>query len=378
MAGPLTGLRVIELAALGPAPMACTFFADLGAEVIRVDRIGDAGWPPPDLMLRRSRRSIALDLKQAEHVDVVVALAAGADVLIEGFRPGVAERLGVGPDALTARNERLVYARMTGWGQAGPLAGLAGHDIDYIAVGGLLGMVGRPGQPPDPPLNVVGDFGGGAMFLVGGVLAALFERARSGRGQVLDVAMADGVAYLVGPAMATLGDRPFERHMLVVDGGAPFYGTFECADGRYVAVGAIEPQFYARLLAGLGLDDVDAMLQDDRSTWPTTRRRIAGALLGRPRDAWLEEFDGLDACVAPVLAPDELRQHQHHVSRGTWFEHDGVVQPLPAPRFERSEVPASGPAPRPGQHTREVLTELGWPAESIDRIAVSHAAPGRA
>jgi alpha-methylacyl-CoA racemase len=369
--GPLHGLRIVEVAGQGPGPYGCTVLADLGADVVRVDRPGaDAQWPPLDAMIRRSRRSVLLDLKTPGGLRAALALTRWADVLVEGFRPGVMERLGLGPDVVLAGAPRLVYARMTGWGQDGPLATTAGHDIDYIAVAGPLGQIGEAGGPPVPPLNLVGDFGGGGMFLVAGVLAALLERQTSGRGQVIDIAMIDGAAHLLGAisAMPAAAGGPPPRGAKIIDGGAPFYGCFECSDGRYVAVGAIEAPFYAALVQGLGLCDLDTAAQHDRTTWPITRRRIAGAFLGRSRDEWVHHFDGSDACLAPVLDLDEVPDHPHVRYRHGFFEVDGDWQPAPAPRFSRFPPVAPVKCPVPGAHTAEVLAEAGLTAAQIGEV----------
>jgi alpha-methylacyl-CoA racemase len=369
--GPLTGVRVVELAGLGPAPHACMVLADLGADVLRVDRPGGGFGVSAHDLLTRSRRSVAVDLKHPEGAEVVLRLADAADVLVEGLRPGVAERLGVGPETATARNPRLVYGRMTGWGQDGPLAARVGHDIDYLAVSGALSTVGEPGGPPVPPLNLVADFGGGSMLLVAGVLAALVERASSGRGQVVDAAMVDGVSTLLAMTwgMRASGAWQDRRGSNLLDGGAPFYATYECADGGWLAVGAIEPQFWAVVVEVLELHDAPA--QSDTAQWPELRRRVAEAVARRPRDEWAEVFAPLDACVAPVLSMGEAAQHPHLRARGTLVEHDGVVQPAPAPRLSRTPGAVSGPPSRPGQHTREALGAWGF---ATDEVAALEAA----
>ncbi len=340
MTGPLTGLRVVELAGIGPGPHAAMVLADLGADVVRVERPDATG---RDHQLR-GRRIVRADLKSAEGREVVLRLVHAADILIEGFRPGVVERLGVGPDVCCALNPRLVYGRMTGWGQSGPLAERAGHDINYIGLTGALDAIGRPDERPVPPLNLVGDFGGGSMLLVVGLLAALWERARSGRGQVIDASIVDGTSLLLQMLceMRAEGTWTGERGTNLLDGGAPFYDTYECADGRHVAVGAIEPKFYAELLNGLGLHDLPA--RDDRAAWPELRARLADAFISHPRDHWAGIFEHTDACVTPVLTLAEAAQHPHLVARGTFMEIDGVVQPMPAPRFSRT-IPAT-PAPQ--------------------------------
>ncbi|WP_456599079.1 CaiB/BaiF CoA transferase family protein [Blastococcus sp. SYSU DS0616] len=354
--GPLAGLRVVELAGIGPAPHAAMVLADLGADVVRVERPGPPGGGV-DWGLR-GRSSLAADLKSDEGRATVLALAEAADVLIEGLRPGVVERLGVGPDECLARNPRLVYGRMTGWGQDGPLARTAGHDINYIGLTGALHAMGRAGQPPAPPLNLVGDYGGGSMLLLVGLLAALFERSGSGRGQVVDAAMVDGTVLLnqLVLSMRGLGGWRDERQANLLDGGAPFYDTYACADGRFVAVGALEPQFYAALLAGLGLDAAALGDQDDRSGWPRMREVFTGTFASRTRDEWAELFAGTDACVTPVLSYEEAAVHPHLVARGTYAELGGVQQASPAPRFSRTAPPPPVAPPAPGGTTAvEVL-----------------------
>jgi alpha-methylacyl-CoA racemase len=371
--GPLTGVRVVELAAIGPAPYGVMLLADLGAEVVWVDRAASARGPlgveASMIGLSRNRRSIAVDLKAEAGRELVLRLAADADVLVEGFRPGVAERLGVGPDVCRATNPRLVYARMTGWGQDGPLAARAGHDIDYAAITGALHTVGRPHEPPPPPVNYLADFGGGGTFLAIGVLAALLERGRSGEGQVIDVAMVDGAAsqtaFLQG--LLAMGAWTTERGANLLDGGAPFYDTYRCADGRYLAVGALEPQFFAELCATLDLDP-DRFPQHDRDAWPAQRARLAELFATRPRDEWAALFEGTDACVAPVLDLVEAPDHPHNVARAAFVDVAGARQPAPAPRFSRTPGGVDRPPPRPGAHTDDVLTELGFDAEAIDAL----------
>ena len=339
--GPLVGLKVVELAGIGPGPHAAMILADLGADVVRIDRpvgglqLGVPGAPDPML---RGRRRVAADLKDPAGRDRVLRLAERADVLLEGYRPGVTERLGVGPDACHARNPRLVYARMTGWGQDGPLARRAGHDINYISLTGALHAIGRAGERPVPPLNLVGDFGGGSMLLVVGVLAALWEAQRSGRGQVVDAAMVDGVSVLSQMFWGLLGQRAWidEPDSNLLDGHAPFYDTYTCSDGRHVAVGSLEPQFYAALLAGLGLADAELPAQHDRARWPELRARFTAAFATRTRDEWAAVFADTDACVTPVLAFGEAAAHPHLVARAAIVERDGMAQAAPAPRFSRT------------------------------------------
>ncbi len=339
-AGPLHGFRVIELAGLGPAPYACMLLAEAGADVLRIDRPKAQAHPSgggSDL-LARSRPSVGMDLKRPEAVSLVLDLCARADALVEGFRPGVAERLGLGPEDCWARNVRLVYGRMTGWGQEGPLAPRAGHDIDYIALAGALWPIGREGGSPVPPLNLVGDFGGGGLLLAFGVVAALLETQRSGIGQVVDAAMVDGAASLTTMlhGMWLGGSWLPQRGVNLLDTGAPFYEVYETSDGGYVAVGAIEPQFYAALLEGLGLSDEDVGTQFDRDRWPATKARFAELFATRTRAEWTAQFEGRDACVAPVLAPWEAADHPHNQARSTFVTVDGHPQPGAAPRFSRT------------------------------------------
>jgi alpha-methylacyl-CoA racemase len=346
MSAPLSGIRVVELAGLAPGPFGCMLLADLGADVVQVDRpAGGAGLAAPPGPLGRGRRTVTLDLKTEAGVASLLNLVAKADVLVEGYRPGVAERLGFGPATCEKINPRIVYARITGWGQDGPLAERAGHDIDYIALSGLLEPLGRPGERPHAPLNVLGDFAGGGMLLALGVLAALLERERSGRGQVVDAAMVDGSALLTAMLHGMLGhglwDRPRGENML--DGGAPFYDTYRTADGGFVAVGALEPAFYAALLDGLGLSGAGLPAQYDRDGWPALRERLAARFAERTRDEWAATFAGADACVVPVLSPAEAADHPHNRAREAFVEVDGLRQPAPAPRFGRTPAPAPRP-----------------------------------
>jgi alpha-methylacyl-CoA racemase len=346
--------------------------SDLGADVLRVDRPDRAGrqaLPPVD-PLARGRRSIRLNLKDAEGVAVLLRLIADADVLVEGFRPGVAERLGFGPDVCLEHNPRLVFARMTGWGQDGPLAATAGHDIDYIAVAGSLYPIGRAGERPVPPLNLVGDFGGGGMLLAVGVLAALLERQRSGRGQVVDAAMVDGSALLASfiHGLRAAGAWQDERGSNVLDGAAPFYDTYETADGKHMAVGALEPKFWDELLTRLGLASAGLPAQYDRSRWPALRARLGQAFAQRTQAELVELFEDSDACVAPVLSPGEAPGHPHNVARGTFIDVGGVVQPAPAPRFGRTPSATPAPPPKPGADTVAVLAELGLSRREITAL----------
>ena len=374
--GPLTGLRVVELAGLGPAPYACMLLAELGADVVRVDRPGGGSLivAPEKDALNRSRPSVAVDLKSPGGRDVLLRLIDGADVLVEGLRPGVLERLGVGPDEALARNPRLVFARMTGWGQDGPLAQRAGHDINYLGLTGALHAIG-PADRPVPPLNIGADFGGGSMFLIVGILAALFERGTSGRGQVVDAAMVDGASSLVTMVYGMLGaglwrDR---RAANLLDGGAPFYDTYACADGGHVAVGALEPQYYAALLEGLGLADALPGAQYDVAHWPEHRRRFTEAFASRTRDEWAAAFEGTDACVTPVLGLEEAPAHPHLAARGTFVEQDGTALPGPAPRFSRTPGAVRGAARRPGADTRAVLSDWGFSADEVGDLLAAGA-----
>jgi alpha-methylacyl-CoA racemase len=349
--GPLHGLKVIELAGIGPGPMAAMLLADLGATVLRVDRKEPAelGVPRPqkyDLLLR-NRRSVPVDLKDPAAIDFVLGLVESSDVLIEGFRPGVTERLGLGPEVCLQRNPRLVYGRMTGWGQDGPMANAVGHDINYIALTGALHAIGRPGQPPAVPLNLVGDFGGGTLYLVMGILAALHEAKASGKGQVVDAAMVDGVASLMTQPYGTFaaGMMSNERGTNVTDSGAPFYDVYECSDGKWLSIGAVEKKFYATVLRVLELEPLLAD-QWQRETWPAAKEQIARKIMLRSRDEWAAVFEGTESCVAPVLTLDEAPHHPHLRERGTYVEVDGVTQPAPAPRFSRS-VPATPQPFRP-------------------------------
>jgi alpha-methylacyl-CoA racemase len=357
--GPLDGVRVIEIASLAPAPFGCMILSDLGADVLRVERPSSCrpDRPEPVDPLTRGRSSIGLNLKDPEGVELLLRLLENADVLVEGFRPGVTERLGFGPDVCAARNPALIYARMTGWGQEGPLAPTAGHDIDYIGISGALHPIGRAGERPVPPLNLVGDFGGGGMLLAIGVLAALVERQRSGLGQVIDAAMVDGSALLSSfiYGLRARGAWRDERGVNLLDGGAPFYDTYATSDGKYVAVGAIEPQFYAALLKGLELEGAELPAQLDPSGWPVVREKFTEIFASRTRDDWTAVFDGTDACVAPVLSPAEAPQHPHNTARGVFTEVGGLTQPAPAPRFGRTPADQPTPPARPGADTDALL-----------------------
>ena len=365
--GPLQGVRIVELAGIGPGPFAAMMLADMGADVICVDRAVPATNPEyrslSGSILRRGRRSLGVDLKNPQGQELVLRLVGGADGLIEGFRPGVAERLGVGPEPCLARNPRLVYGRMTGWGQDGPLAPTAGHDINYIALSGVLSAIGTLGGPPVPPLNLIGDFGGGGMLLALGMCAGMLEARRSGEGQVIDAAMSEGAALLATAVYGLHGAGWWgERCTNIFDGGAHFYGVYECAGGGHMSVGPMEPQFYAELLRLLELDPADLPRQYDRARWPEARERLAETFATRTRDEWSAVFEGSDACVAPVLDFGEAPRHPHNLARQNFFERDGVTQPAPAPRFGRTPSAVGRPPPEPGADTEEVLAELGLSA----------------
>ncbi|MFF9804165.1 CaiB/BaiF CoA transferase family protein [Streptomyces coeruleorubidus] len=362
--GPLTGVRVVELAGIGPGPFAAMLLADLGADVVRVDRPGGPGLAidPAYDVTNRNKRSVLVDLKAPNGPDQVLDLAARADILVEGYRPGVAERLGVGPEPCHARNPALVYGRMTGWGQGGPLADRAGHDIAYIAPTGTLGMIGRPDEPPAVPANLLGDYAGGSLYLVVGVLAALHHARATGTGQVVDAAIVDGVSHLATMihGMLAAGGWQDRRGANLLDGGCPYYGTYETADGRYMAVGALEPRFYEEFLALLGIED-QAAARKDVTRWGELREQVAARFKTRTRDEWTGVFDGTDACVAPVLSLREAPHHPHLAARGTFTDHGGITQPAPAPRF--SATPTSvrtGPA-RPGADTADVARDWDVP-----------------
>jgi alpha-methylacyl-CoA racemase len=372
--GPLAGFRIVEMAGIGPAPFAATLLADMGAEVVRVDRreaadLGLPGREPKFDVLHRGRRSLAVDVKSEAGREVVQRLAAKADALVEGFRPGVMERLGLGPDVLLAANPRLVFGRMTGFGQDGPMAQAAGHDIDYIALAGALHAIGRK-EGPVPPLNLVGDFGGGGMFLAFGVVCGLLEAKKSGKGQVVDAAMVDGAAYLMAGiyGLYSQGSWHDERGANFIDGGAPYYDVYKTSDGKWLAVGAIEKRFYEELIEKLGLAGAELPKQHDRKRWPELKARIAAAIATRTRDEWETIFEGSDACVAPVLAMGEVAAHPHNRARSTFVARDGVLQPAPAPRFSRT-APEMGSPPRPrGADSDAVLADWGFPAAEIAEL----------
>jgi alpha-methylacyl-CoA racemase len=372
--GPLTGLRVIELAGLGPGPFCAMVLADLGAEVIRLERVGIPaaadGAVDRRQVLTRGRPAIGVDLKHQQGVELVLQMVAHADVLLEGFRPGVLERIGLGPDPCLERNPRLVYGRITGYGRQGPLAAEAGHDINYISIAGTLAGIGRRGEAPVPPLNLVADFGGGGMLLAMGVLAAVFERTRSGRGQVVDAAMVDGAALLTTMLheIRSLGLWHDERGTNSMDSGAHYYNVYETSDGQYLSVGAMEPRFYRTFMIGLGFTDATIPPQDDQSRWEELTAVVAGIIRTKTRVEWLEIFQGTDACVTPVLSLGEAPRHPHNVTRGTFVDVGGVIEPGPAPRFGRTPAATPSPAPDPGVHALDALLRWGLTQTDIDRL----------
>ena len=377
--GPLNGLRVVELAGIGPGPMACMMLADMGADVIKVDRLTDAGlgiaMPAKYQVLHRSRPSIAVDLKSPDGLAVVKRLIERADVLIEGFRPGVTERMGLGPDQCLASNPKLVYGRMTGWGQDGPMARAAGHDMNYIALTGALNAIGPAEAPPVPPLNLVGDFGGGTLYLLVGVLAALLEAQQSGKGQVVDAAMVDGAASLMTTffGLKAAGLWSNERGANLLDGGAHFYSVYETSDGKYVSIGSIEAKFYAELLEKTGLDPADLPPQMKPESWPVIREKLTEIFKTKTRDEWCAIMEGSDICFAPILNLDEAPEHAHMKARGTFAEVDGVVQPAPAPRFSRTPGAIRRPPSPPGADTDEALAAWGYSADEITGLRAKNA-----
>ena len=371
--GPLSGKRIIEIAGIGPGPFCAMLLSDLGAEVIRVDRASTVADELPDLpsldLLNRGRRSIGINLKDPEGVETVLKLIESSDALIEGFRPGVAERLGIGPEDCLTRNPKLIYGRMTGWGQYGSYSSMAGHDINYIALSGVLGMIGRKDEKPVPPVNLIGDFGGGGMILALGICAALVEVASSGKGQVIDAAMTDGSALLATmvhsfKAMGIWGDRGTN----LLDTGAPFYDVFECSDGKFISIGSIEPQFYSELLRITGLDQQENPKQMDRQSWDEMKSKIASAIKSKSREEWENLMEGTDVCFAPVLTIDEAYDHPHNLERNTFIEVAGVKQPAPAPRFSRTPASITSPPPHPGEHTEEILLDSGFTISEISSL----------
>jgi len=374
MPGPLNGYKIIEIAGIGPGPFAAMLLADMGAEVVRVERAGAVRGPLPDTphfdVLLRGRRNVAIDLKQPDGVEALLTLVESADALIEGFRPGVMERLGVGPDVCLARNSKLVFGRMTGWGQEGPYAQAAGHDINYISLAGALAHFGRAGEAPVPPLNMVGDFGGGGMFLAYGVVCALLEAQRSGEGQVVDTAMVDGAAVLMSMfwAFRTIGMFDEDhRGTNLLDTGAHFYDVYRCSDGNYISLGSIEPQFYAELLRLTGLDGDDQFAkQMDKAEWPALKSRLTELFAQKTRAEWCELMEATDVCFAPVLTMGEAAEHPHNVERSTFVDIAGTIQPAPAPRFSRTTAEVARPPAHAGEHTREVFAAWGVDGATID------------
>lgn len=374
MSGPLSGFKIVEMAGIGPGPFCAMMLADMGAEVICIDRKTPGVLGGGGSIVDRGRRTIVLDLKNPASVEVVLRLVERADALIEGMRPGVMERLGLGPAPCLQRNPRLVYGRMTGWGQTGPLANAAGHDLNYIAITGALNAMGHADRPPTPPLHLVGDMGGGAMMLAFGIVSALLETSRSGQGQVVDAAICDGVSALSSMYYAMLGSGQWrlQREANMLDGGAHFYGCYSCADDKFISIGSIEPQFYVLLLQLCGLDDPVFSAQWERAAWPALRARLAALFKTRTRDAWCELLEGTDVCFAPVLDFVEAAQHPHNLARDSFIETNGITHPAPAPRFSRTPG-AAGSVPKVGQHTLEVLAELGLSEAEVTALRESGA-----
>ena len=368
--GPLKGLKIIEMAGIGPGPFCGMVLADLGAEVIRVDRASAAGTGSRQEPANRGKRSIAVDLKSQEGVEIVLKLVEGADAIFEGFRPGVMERLGLGPDLCLERNKKIVFGRMTGWGQDGPLADAAGHDINYISLSGALAAIGRPDSPPVPPLNLIGDFGGGGMLLALGLVSALFEARGSGEGQVVDAAMTDGSALLMTMLYSMKGSGFWQesKGSNLLDGGAHFYDTYECKDGKYISIGSIEPQFYKLLRELADLDDPIYDNQMTRDNWPDLKADITKVFLNKTRDEWCDLMEGTDVCFAPVLSMWEAPKHPHNVARKTFIELEGLDQPAPAPRFSKTVAEVKLPPALAGEHTDEILSEMGIDSEQIQRL----------
>jgi alpha-methylacyl-CoA racemase len=375
--GPLEGTKIIEMGGIGPGPFCAQMLADMGADIIRVER-----WGNPQRMLEpkhdvwhRGRRSISVNLKKPEGVEAFLKLIEQADALIEGFRPGVMEKLGLGPDDCLKRNPKLIYGRMTGWGQEGPLAMAAGHDINYIALAGALHAIGRPGENPVPPLNLLGDLGGGGLLLAFGIVCALLEAQKSGKGQVVDAAMVDGAAILMGFFFGAWGAGIWtnNRGTNLLDGGAHFYDTYETADGKWISVGSIEPQFYALLLKHTGIDDPDFQIQMDPSQWPQLKEKIAAIFKTKTREEWCDIMDGTDVCFAPVLTFEEAIDHPHNIERKTFVDVEGAMQPAPAPRFSRTQPEIRGPASAPGSDTESALEAWGFAQSEIDALKAADA-----
>ena len=373
--GPLKGLKIIEMAGIGPGPFCGMVLADLGAEIIRIDRASAIGTGSKQDAANRGKRSIAIDLKSEEGVEVVLKLVETADAIFEGFRPGVMERLGLGPDVCSQRNERIVFGRMTGWGQKGPLANAAGHDINYISLTGALAAIGRPGSPPVPPLNLIGDFGGGGMLLALGLVAALLESKESKKGQVVDAAMTDGSALLMTMIYTMQSSGVWKTSMgsNLLDGGSHFYDTYECKDGKFISIGSIEPQFYALLCQIADLDEEVFGKQMSRDSWPEQKEEITKIFLNKSRDEWCDLMEGTDVCFAPVLDMSEAPKHPHNIERKTFIDLEGVTQPAPAPRFSRTEPEVVSSPSIVGEHTNEVLSSIGLSDEDISSLKTSGA-----
>ena len=373
--GPLAGIRIVEMAGIGPGPFCAMMLSDMGAEVIRIDRLSHKGAGHTANVLNRGRKSITLDLKKPAAVAAALRLIDSADGLLEGFRPGVMERLGLGPDICLDRNPGLVYGRMTGWGQTGPLAHTAGHDINYISIGGALGAMGYSDRPPAPPLNLVGDFGGGAMYLLTGMLAALVEKGKSGQGQVIDAAMTDGTASLLSPfyGLMAMDMWTTDRSSNKLDGGAHYYGSYECSDGKYISIGSIEPQFYSLLLQKCGITDEAFLAQQDQSQWPELRKKLTDLFKTKPQTAWCDLMEGTDVCFAPVLNLKEAPAHPHNQARETFIDIDGVTQPAPAPRFSRTQGQVQSPAAIAGEHTESILQDWGFSESDIGALKAAEA-----
>ena len=368
--GPLAGVKVVEMAAIGPVPFCAMMLSDMGADVIRIDRLKQKGSGHRANVLYRGRKSIAVDLKDPQGVDIAMKLIDKCDAVIEGFRPGVMERLGLGPEVCLNQNPKLVYGRMTGWGQQGKLSQAAGHDINYISLAGALGSMGYPDRPPTPPLNLIGDFGGGAMYLLSGVLAALLERQSSGKGQVIDAAMTDGTASLLSGfyGMMAMGMWTTDRCKNRLDGGAFYYGSYECADGKHISLGSLEPQFYALLLEKCGIEDESFGEQLDQEAWPLKRQKMEAVFKTKTRNQWCEILEGTDVCFAPVLDLKEAPDHPHNKERKTFVNFEGITQPAPAPRFSRTQGTIQSSANLTGENSEEILEKWGFTSDQISNL----------
>ena len=368
--GPLAGIKIVEMAAIGPVPFCAMMLSDMGAEVIRIDRLNQKGTGHHANVLFRGRKSIAIDLKNPMGVETALTLIDEADVVIEGFRPGVMERLGLGPEVCMNRNQKIIYGRMTGWGQEGPLSQAAGHDINYISIAGALGSMGYPDRPPTPPLNLIGDFGGGAMYLLSGVLAALVERNTSGIGQIIDAAMTDGTASLLSGffGMMEMDMWTTNRYKNRLDGGAFYYGSYECKDGKHISIGSLEPQFYSLLLEKCEITDPSFNEQLDQKSWPEKREKMEAVFKTKTRDEWSEIMEGTDVCFAPILNLEEAPDHPHNKSRKTYVDFEGVTQPAPAPRFSRTQGSIQSSAALIGANTNEILNSWGFSDDKVDNL----------